>query len=56
MKTTTRAGAEPIGIVIAGPPRTEVVPRVSAYVWGPAPELGAEAADMPEPLAEPRAA
>lgn len=50
MKQTTRPDAEPVGIVIAGPPRTEVVPRVLAYVWGPAPEPVAEV------LAEPRAA
>ena len=47
---SARADAEPVGIVIAGPPRTEVVPRVYAYVWGPAAELEFEV------LAEPRAA
>lgn len=44
------ADAEPVGIVIVGPPRTEVVPRVHAYVWGPAPE------PEPDARAEPRAA
>ena len=47
---SARADAEPVGIVIAGPPRTDVVPRVYAYVWGPAPE------PEPEARAEPRAA
>ena len=48
--TITRETPEPIGIVIAGPARTEVVPRVLAYVWGPAPEPALEV------VAEPRAA
>ena len=48
--TSARADAEPVGIVIAGPPRTEVVPRVLAYVWGPAPE------PAPDARAAPRAA
>jgi hypothetical protein len=28
---------EPIGIVIADGAKSDVVPRFSAYVWGPAP-------------------
>ena len=47
--TTARAEAEPVGIVIVGPPRAEVVPRVLAYVWGPAPEPAPEArAEQPK--------
>lgn len=48
--SSARPEAEPVGIVIVGPPRTEVVPRVLAYVWGPAPE------PVPDAIAEPRAA
>lgn len=36
---------EPIGIVIAGGARPEVVPRFSAYIWGPAPTAEAESDD-----------
>jgi hypothetical protein len=47
MKTnkTSSADQEPIGIVISRGSRHEHVPVVFAYVWGPAPETGAEAAD-----------
>ena len=48
--SSARTDAEPVGIVIAGPRHTEVIPRVLAYVWGPAPE------PVPEAVAEPRAA
>lgn len=34
---------EPIGIVISRGSRQEDVPRVFAYVWGPAPETTDEA-------------
>ena len=43
--------AEPIGIVIAGPARDDVVPQFLAYVWGPAPEP-----TLLELVVEPRAA
>jgi hypothetical protein len=33
---------EPIGIVISRGSRQEDVPRVFAYVWGPAPETSEE--------------
>ncbi len=49
--TISRETPEPIGIVISGPGRTEIVPRVLAYVWGPAPEP-----IVVEAIAEPRAA
>jgi hypothetical protein len=29
---------EPVGIVISGGARGDVIPRFSAFVWGPAPE------------------
>jgi hypothetical protein len=48
--SSARVEAEPVGIVIVGPPRTEVVPRVRAYVWGPAPDV------VPDVIEEPRAA
>jgi hypothetical protein len=35
--STTRE-QEPVGIVISRGSRAEPAPRVSAYVWGPAPE------------------
>jgi len=38
-KTTTRIDEEPVGIVISGGSRTEATPKLSAYVWGPAPEF-----------------
>lgn len=49
--SSARADAEPVGIVIVGPPRTEVVPRVLAYVWGPAPEPVADAVEEPRAAA-----
>ena len=30
---------EPVGIVISRGSRAEQTPRLTAYVWGPAPEL-----------------
>jgi hypothetical protein len=36
---------EPIGIVIAAGVRGDVMPRFSAFVWGPAPEV--EAVSLP---------
>jgi hypothetical protein len=30
---------EPVGIVISGGSRAEPAPRLTAYVWGPAPEM-----------------
>ncbi|GJG88047.1 hypothetical protein tb265_32280 [Gemmatimonadetes bacterium T265] len=50
--TSSRETPEPIGIVISGPARTEVMPRFLAYVWGPAPEPVVIA----DAIAEPRAA
>lgn len=41
-----REPQEPMGIVIVGAPRDEVVPRVAAYVWGPAPEPAVEPAEV----------
>lgn len=32
---------EPLGIIISRGSRAEAAPRFWAYVWGPAPELGA---------------
>ncbi len=55
-RATARDESEPIGIVIAGPARGEVVPRVLAYVWGPAPELVREVEQAGRVLAEPIAA
>jgi hypothetical protein len=37
-KTSARIEEEPVGIVISGGSRVEATPRLSAYVWGPAPE------------------
>ena len=34
---------EPVGIVISRGSRTEETPRLSAYVWGPVPEVDLEA-------------
>lgn len=53
--TLARETFEPIGIVISGPARREVVPRVVAYVWGPAPEPVFDVAPL-DVIAEPRAA
>ena len=36
---------EPVGIIISGWSRTERVPRLTAYVWGPVP--GTEPAPSP---------
>lgn len=52
-RATARGESEPMGIVIAGPTRGEIVPRVLAYVWGPAPEPVREVVTV---IAEPRAA
>ncbi len=56
--TLARDTSEPIGIVISGPARTDVVPRVLAYVWGPAPEpaLDAMLDTLDDVIAQPRAA
>jgi hypothetical protein len=31
--------SEPVGIVISGGPVREAEPLISAYVWGPAPDI-----------------
>ena len=56
--TIARETLEPIGIVISGPARTDVVPRVLAYVWGPAPEPALDVLfeTHDDAIAEPRAA
>ena len=56
--TLARETPEPMGIVISGPARTDVVPRVLAYVWGPAPEPAFDATldTIHDVIAEPRAA
>jgi len=41
-KPTNGPEQEPIGIVISRGSRQEDVPRVFAYVWGPAPETNEE--------------
>ena len=41
-KPTNGPEQEPIGIVISRGSRQEDVPRVFAYVWGPAPETSEE--------------
>ena len=47
-RETIEQAQEPLGIVIAGWPRTEVPPRVHAYVWGPAPDEEPEEAKAPK--------
>jgi hypothetical protein len=42
-KARPTADEEPMGIVISSGSRGDRVPAVSAYVWGPAPELPADA-------------
>ena len=43
---------EPMGIVISRGSRTELPPRVWAYVWGQAPEAASEAAPVAAQVAE----
>jgi hypothetical protein len=37
---------EPVGIVISRGSRAEQTPRLTAYVWGPAPELDPVSGEM----------
>ena len=41
----TEIEEEPMGIVISSGSRAEATPKLSAYVWGPAPE-GEPSSDM----------